>query len=887
MPSFLSDFDFERYSFWIGFLAGIIFWWFQARFRAYFSRIRKEAKEYTQTAKMGISANIEIRYRNELLKHAQQLHLASPYFSLDEIYIPQKLLAPPPLTVPGSESSEPSIVETLLPYLPDWPELASIYRAPTIPLMDALKLGANLIITGNPGSGKTVILAYFASLLARKDQKAGPYSDYLPIFIHASDLLIALRNFVEPIRILADALGVYVSSLVISRLPEVLHRYLEAGKGFLLVDGFDELSPEDSSIVAEFIGVLLQQYVSGRIIVCASSDFTDGLTDIGMIPVPMAAWDNEQRNTFLEKWDVLWRKYIEPPVEPGANGTEYLLVRHWLDDTTNLTSPFEMTLITWAAYAGDLLGPTSPNAIEAYIQRMIADIPKARPALETLAVQSLLSMNSTIPEKVAFMTLPDSSSSIAPFEEETTVFQAEDQSILAATPEEQTTLSPSPQSNLPSIPFNETQDTLPESPDETGAQQSGGTKKPVYISQSTTELVRSGLLTQRIGAHVGFCHPIIAAYLAGTSLASSGGSQNVLNQPSWIGKNLTLGYLAYWNDITPMIAKKLEAIDDPLMRDFFITCRWLRDATKSSQWHSLIMRRMAGVLSKHRLPLGLRARTLAALLLSGDPGVAVLLRQSLSNPHGSIRMVSALGCGVLKDSKAVEILVGLIDDADIRVTQASLLALVAIGNKSALDAVASTLLEGNERQRRAAAEALANHPEEGHPALEEGSTMEDLLVRRAIVFGLARVGEPWAIERLEQIQVEDSQWAVKNLAQQTLEDLHNPDPHIPTPLPPLTETPWLIAYAGKKGIGVAPGEPAEDLVIQALDSDNGQERLAALDYFRLNSSEKAIIPVLQMLYEDDDLVKEKAFNTLWYMAAMGMPIPPPEKFGLPNLFQIG
>jgi HEAT repeat protein len=165
--------------------------------------------------------------------------------------------------------------------------------------------------------------------------------------------------------------------------------------------------------------------------------------------------------------------------------------------------------------------------------------------------------------------------------------------------------------------------------------------------------------------------------------------------------------------------------------------------------------------------------------------------------------------------------------------------------------------------------------------------MEDLLVRRAVVFGLARVKKPWAISRLEQIQVEDSQWAVKSVAQQALEDIHNPDPHIPVPLPPLTETPWLIAYAGKKEIGVAPGEPAKELVLQAFDSDDMQERLAALDYFRLNSSEKAVVPVIQLLYEDEDLVKEKAYITLFNMAATGIIIPPPEKFGLPNLFQVG
>ena len=110
MQSLLSELDLERYSFWFGFLAGIIFWWFQARFRAYYSRIRKEAKEYAQSARRGLAENVEIRYRNELLKKTQHLHLASPFFSLSELYIPERLLAPPPLTIPWSDSREPSLV---------------------------------------------------------------------------------------------------------------------------------------------------------------------------------------------------------------------------------------------------------------------------------------------------------------------------------------------------------------------------------------------------------------------------------------------------------------------------------------------------------------------------------------------------------------------------------------------------------------------------------------------------------------------------------------------------------------------------------------------------------------------------------------------------------
>ena len=52
--------------------------------------------------------------------------------------------------------------------------------------------------------------------------------------------------------------------------------------------------------------------------------------------------------------------------------------------------------------------------------------------------------------------------------------------------------------------------------------------------------------------------------------------------------------------------------------------------------------------------------------------------------------------------------------------------------------------------RRAAAEALANDPVEGHAMLKEGATLDDIMLRRAVVHGLSRVGQPWAVEMLQQ-----------------------------------------------------------------------------------------------------------------------------------------
>jgi len=51
------------------------------------------------------------------------------------------------------------IISQTLPYMPGWPELAAIYRAPTIGVAEAIAGGSNIVIVGAAGAGKTIALA--------------------------------------------------------------------------------------------------------------------------------------------------------------------------------------------------------------------------------------------------------------------------------------------------------------------------------------------------------------------------------------------------------------------------------------------------------------------------------------------------------------------------------------------------------------------------------------------------------------------------------------------------------------------------------------------------------------------------------------------------------
>jgi HEAT repeat protein len=208
------------------------------------------------------------------------------------------------------------------------------------------------------------------------------------------------------------------------------------------------------------------------------------------------------------------------------------------------------------------------------------------------------------------------------------------------------------------------------------------------------------------------------------------------------------------------------------------------------------------------------------------------------------------------------------------------LALVSIGDTSALETVVTLLLHGDDYSRRAAAEALANHPNEGHAMLKDGATMEDMLVRHSVVYGLARIDQTWAVQILEKMQAEDDQWNVRNSAGEMLNRKHQLNPHIPQPLPPPHESTWLVEFASAQGIGISPGALVTDILLLALKSEDEDIRMAALPYLRHSPTKDVIAAIYQAMYGNDIEFREAAYNIIREIAESGIPLPAPYEFGV-------
>lgn len=837
-------------SFATGFIIGILFWVLVGRMRPLFAEWREGRATRRQKALARRTSGVEENHRRITLRRAQGMHLAAPLFALDEIFVPMHLIAPPPRVEPGGPLLSEDIVTQTMPYLPAWPEMASIYHAPTLSFTEALSGGSNIVLIGPDGIGKTIALAHLATLMANRDGKLGVLAEMVPFIAHTADLSLNVGDPKDILNPIIEVQSEQVSFLDYGRFTDFVQFSFKSGRAFLLLDGYDELSQDGQRDVVEYLKALLETYPDARVVTTALPEQIGSLLDLKFAPLPLAAWDAHQQAEFIRKWGEQWTRYVASDdwmqVE-RPNSVDPLLLEAWLAHGNQFLTPLELTLKVWGGFAGDSRGPRTLDAISSHIRRLAPpDTPAA--ALEVLAMQVVLNAQPVFDPRKARAWV----SSFEPAEEQPVEVQAD-----AAAGDA------SRQENSPKT------------------QKKGEATVQAPSTGLLGKMAASGLLRAHPNNRMRFIHPVLGGCLAGRALSGYKADEELLKQPNWGGKLLAMRYLAAYGDATRLVDAIL-TIEDPLFeRPLLNAARWMREAPREAAWRGKIMAGLARVVQDETNPRGLRAQAVAAFVLCGDPGAAAFFRHSLQSLSFELIQLTALGSGAIKDTKAVELLSNTMSAPSVSARRAACLALVAIGTPAALEAVAHALLSGDDELRRAAAEALANDDKEGYAMLKDGMTLDDILVRRAVVYGLGRVNEPWAMEALQKIQIDDSQWIVRNAAAEMIDNKSlSADPRVPRPITPPSETPWLIQFAGKQGMGVSPGVPATDVLLKALNNGDLEERFAALTHLRRTPHENIIKNMYEAVRGDEFELREAAYNALWEMASGGVSLPHPGKFGL-------
>lgn len=834
----MAPFKFDFLSFLAGFAAASVLWLVVWRFRANWAQIRDSLGKQTASLRKKNLQDVETYLKQGTYRRAQRLHLAASLFPLEEILIPPMVIAPPPSPDSSGNLPEVGVLDQVIPYTPDWPEIAANYGYFATSLSEIASQRADIALIGRPGVGKTTALAHLATEIFEKRVDDPRLVESVPIFLHVLDLQPVLLNNPDAADALVDAFTAKTSINLQKQARTVVRASLQESRAILLLDGLDELSPGEVNLYSNYVASLKKQYSGLQIIAACSDVYMDGLVSHGFTPIAVAPWNQLQVRQFIFKFGQTWKELVLPQITKAINvpQPDPLAMESWINSNGVFFTPFEWTELVWGAYAGDLAGSQPSRAIGAHLKRIFqGDQPIS--LFGALAAGMLSTGRSSLSFEQAEDLLTKYSGNFA------REVKAENQPELPAEDSAKTSKSTTSLSD----------------------QIRKGTKVVVQTAgeRAIVKAIELGLLVEYGANQVTFSHLPVAAFLAAMHNQGEVAPINL----QWSFSLLAAEYGSSDGKNKPAVLDLLKPDGDPLRSKLALAGRLMAPMPPNSELRIQIMRRLVGEIQQENLPVGTRTRLLSACTVSNDPSVAILFRQWLTSPSSTLRRLAALGCGVLKDVKGISEISDLMADPDFRTHATAAIALTSIPGDPAQNAISIAFAEGTETLRRAVAEALAVNPDPAcQDLLKDAVTSEDLLVRRAAVFGLSMRRQPWTHELLTKIAVEDGQWVVRNAAAQTIEIHQQPDPRIPMPMPPYWESPWLITFAGKHGDGISPDEIPYKILYQALESGTEEDQAMACKYLDLSGGDESLKMIRQLLQLKDEAVSERALQSLWRLS---------------------
>lgn len=772
------------------------------------SALQAAAQRRFVTTRASLSRNIDARYRDAITELANSWHVAGHLVALEQIAVLPRFYTLPKPHNP-LEAEDRAMYEgplAMVPLIPDWPQAMAPYQLPGIPLDRVLRGRDSLALLGLPGSGRTVALALMAILSARQteDEQEGSLltEARLPILFHLADLELTPETWgteaLDPLLPLLEAARARLRGLATLTVGAIRAPFA-AGRGLILIDGWDELPPLKQRQAVEWLHVLVRTYPGNKLVVAGPARGYARLQEIGLAPMFVIPWGNTEFAELGQLWASAWPEIAgtgkERAVEPHIEA-----VRRALRDS-RARSPLDITLKLWATFAKDDPGQGRRGWYSAYINRILP-APEMRMALGKLAAAEL-----SAPEEVG-LTIDEVTHLIDSARGEP------DQKITVSTPD------------------------------------------LIYTVTNETRL-----LTERIGKRLTFTQPVLGAYLGAEALEDGVIHERLLEDRPV--NNEVMSFLASIQDITPYIERRLGEVGTVLYDRVLAMAGWATDADQRAPWRNELFKQLAGFLiGPGEYPL-VRERALSALIASRDRNVNFIFLQGIKSSDWRVQVLCILGLGAIGDPEMVTTLGALIENHDPAIETAATLALGAIGTKPAVNYMIQVLLTGSDLARRAVGEMFGlNIAGEGHDILKEAVEEQDPATRKAAIYGLMRIKEDWVMKTLETAEVRDDQWMVRSTATNALEMLrHPPDdaPRLPTPP---EDNVWLAQWLAERDLSIAPGPEGLRQLVRALQEGDEATRLAAAEALGAQSKPEGITPLYAALRDPHPEVRDSAYRSL-------------------------
>lgn len=775
--------------------------------RARLTTLRSSAAEGVVTARRRLSRGLDGRYRDSVIAYANTQHLAGHLIPLERVAVRPRFYGLPLPHNPLSDETAIGIEEPLelIPLTPDWPQAMAPYDPEGIPLNRLLRAGQSLALLGLPGSGRSTTLALIALLVARQTdsfQEGGLLNHpRLPLLVHLADIDLSSTKVTDGTDLLTplfDAADSQLGGLAGPALSAIRNQF-ESGGAVILADAWDELSTDSRMKIAEWLGLLMSTYPGNQLVVAAAPSGYKPLFDIGLSPAYVMPWASASYHELAQCWAAAWPDIASTPTEVVSE-PDADMMRTAIRGNRSRT-PLDATLKIWATYARDDPGVGQIGWYRSYVNRSI-------PARDLRA-----GLERAGEEWAQF------------YESDGLTFDVLNRHL-------DTARNTSPQRSAVSTPD--------------------------FVFSIMNQV---HLITQRANGKVTFTHPVIGAYLAAEALKDKAIQEWLLEDRA--RNDLIMPFLAQLADLTPYVEARLSEGQTILEHPTLMMASWASEADSKGQWRAEVFKQLTNYfIAPSNYPLT-RERTMAALVASRDRNVAFIFRQGLQNPNINVRVLSALGLGALGDPEMLVHLGEALRDPEPLVEAAAALGIGALGTKATVNYLVETLVNGRDLARRAVAEMLASRlTDEGHDILREAMQEPDASTRRAAIYGLQRIGEPWAEEMLDNAQNRDDQWMVRTAATNALELLRNPVDGIPgRPSPPDTSD-WLVVWLAERDQAIEPGPRAVSQLIRALQEGDDPIRRAAAEALGALGLTEGVTPLYTALRDHHTTVRDSAFRAL-------------------------
>lgn len=804
--------SFDPLSFAIGFVAALLLVLLAFRRREQIAQYREQLAEQAQQLRQRFTANMASRYSSSIIETAQTMHMWGALAPLGQIYVDVRLYAPLALIADETHTGMP----------------------PQYPSEHIIQASDRLVIVGDPGSGRTMLLNHLLLRQAARLHAAGegaraPVYVYLPVLVTQGKSSPAAR--------LVEAALASTSRLVASGAARWLQEQVKSGNALILLDDWDQVPAAERPAVTEWLQELFNAYPGNRIIVTTGERGYAPLIEAGLAMLRLAPWTRHQLLELTRRWvEAFPRSSKEDrPLAPR--------ISYRLTPPTPLQATIELMI---------QLHRGAPASVPADRMQQVLDLIFPPPeldkrgelpwppetgqrALERLALAALgrggLLEREEIQVAVA-EALPPPSFELGEEPEE-----GFDKSELKAAQEEQE-------------------------------------RRTLQVVDCCRDLTAPGAPLRDWGnRRYLFNHPLIVAYLAARHLAAEASIEGVVtiveHADVWTKTNVLRFYVGL-SPARPVIKRLMSAADDLFLSRLWLAAAMLTGAPpEGQQWRKALMTRLAQLLMNPKLPELLRNRALQALVDSGEEAVGSFLRQMAGHPDAHLRAGAMMGLGALEREQDLPLVEAALGDAELPVRLAAINALGRLslaGNEHASELIMATMIESGAEVQRVSAELLADMGPEGESVLREAAKDEDLMLRRASVFGLAILNAPWAIEILEHIRREDKEWLVRNAAAEALEAMSEDEekraPDLDISLPQADAEPWLIALASERGESLGSGKAAEDVLLRVLEDDDPNVRLMAIETLERLALPRAVGALRQLLRDQYPEIRHAALDAL-------------------------